>query len=58
MNVYWTERFLEDREIKRNEKITNALTGKLKPADEYIINKLKERNVYEEHCWQVQVLRD
>lgn len=51
MNVYLTERFLEDREIKRNEKITNALTGKLKPEDKYIINKLKERSIYEKPCW-------
>lgn len=37
------ERFLERRERERNEKITKVLSGRLKPPDEQIIRKLKEK---------------
>ena len=37
------ERFLQQREERRNDRITRSLTGQLKPPDDFIIEMLKER---------------
>lgn len=57
-NVYWTERFLEEREIDRNDRITKVLTGQMKPSDKHIIENLKERNIYGKHDGKMRVLRN
>lgn len=56
-DVYWTERFLEEREIDRNDRITKALTGQIKPPDKHIIENLKEKNIYGKHDGKMRVLR-
>lgn len=42
MNVYYEEKFLERREQERNDRITEALRGSMRPPDAAIIQKLKE----------------
>lgn len=44
MNVHAVERFLERREIDRNNKISAALKGRMKPSDADVVRKLKKKN--------------
>ena len=54
MSVYQTERFLQDREVKRNNKITKSLKGRLRPSDEDIIKNLKRRKYTYEQSGEVE----
>ena len=52
------ERFLQQREERRNDRITRSLTGQLKPPDDFIIEMLKERyGKYAEFYRKVPILR-
>ena len=52
------ERFLQQRENRRNDRITRSLTGQLRPPDDFIIEMLKERyGKYAKFYRKVPILR-
>lgn len=53
------EDFLAQREEERNARITRAITGRMKPPDDEIIDTLKERRVREVgyFYWEMPILR-
>lgn len=59
MNWRTEEEFLAQREEERNARITRALTGRMKPPDDEIIDTLKERRVREVgyFYWEMPILR-
>lgn len=59
MNWRAEEDFLAQREEERNARITRAITGRMKPPDDEIIDTLKERRVREigYFYWEMPILR-
>lgn len=59
MNWRAEEDFLAQREEERNARITRAITGRMKPPDDEIIDTLKERRVREVgyFYWEMPILR-
>ena len=56
MKPYEVERFLETREIERNDRITDVLRGSMRPPDAAVITKLKEKR-YGKVYGELPVLR-